>query len=65
MVVASDLSREDLVLAFKTSLADGGWPADWAEVVTDKNLDIASRWPAGTVVERRLDGFNSRPEDCG
>ncbi|MGB8503396.1 DUF7715 family protein [Mycobacterium sp.] len=66
MVVESELSREDLVLAFKTSLVDGGWPGEWAERVTDKNLEIAARWLAGTVVERRLDGFNSRPEwSCG
>jgi hypothetical protein len=62
MVVASDMTRQELVLAFKTSLADGGWPAEWAEDVTKENLAIAARWPAGTVVERRLDGFNSRPD---
>jgi hypothetical protein len=62
MVLETDLTREDMVLAFKTSLGDGGWPVEWAGDVAEENFAIAACWPAGTVVERRLDGFNSRPD---
>ena len=36
------MSRADLVLAFRTSLADGGWPIDWADAVADENSP--SQW---------------------
>lgn len=62
-VVDSALTRDELVLAFRTSLADGGWPREWAEDVADDNVFAASQFPAGTVVERRLDLLFSRPHD--
>ena len=57
MVVDSEMTRAQMVIAFQTSLTDGGWPAEWAEAATDENLEIAAWAPAGTVIERRLDGF--------
>ncbi|BDX30359.1 hypothetical protein TUM20985_09060 [Mycobacterium antarcticum] len=56
-VVESDLTREDVVLAFRTSLADGGWPADWAEELTEENVTIARRFPVHSVIGRELDGL--------
>jgi hypothetical protein len=57
MIVESGLTRDDVVLAFKTSLADGGWPVDWAEEVADDNLEIASQLPVGSNITRKLDNF--------
>lgn len=65
MVVESEMSREEMVLAFRTSLRDGGWPIEWAEGATDENLEIASWAPVGTVIERRLDGFCVRAVTLG
>lgn len=59
-VVEVDFTRAELIAAMQTSLADGGWPQDWAAEVVDDNLTIASAFPAGTVIERRLDGFQAR-----
>ncbi len=56
-VVESPMSRADLVLAFRTSLADGGWPANWADDVANENLAIAADLPEGAVIGRRLDEF--------
>ena len=57
MVVESEMSRADLVLAFQTSLDDGGWPVAWAEDVADENLEIAARLPVGAIVTRKLEKF--------
>jgi hypothetical protein len=57
MVVESEMTREEMILAFTTSLGDGGWPTAWAPDVADENLELADRLPAGTVIERRLDAF--------
>jgi hypothetical protein len=65
MVVESEMSREEMVLAFRTSLRDGGWPVEWAEGVADENLEIASWAPVGTVIERRLDDFCVRAVRLG
>ncbi|MFA5708720.1 hypothetical protein [Mycolicibacterium sp.] len=59
-VVEVDFSYDELVLAIQTSLADSGWPQNWAAEVVHDNLMIASMFPAGTVIERRLDGFSAR-----
>jgi hypothetical protein len=56
-VIESELSRDDAILAFQTSLVDGGWPIEWAENVTDENLAIADHFPIGCVIGRQLDGF--------
>jgi hypothetical protein len=57
MVVDSELTRDDLVLAFTTSLQDGGWPATWAEDVADDNRELASQLPAGSIIVRDGDEF--------
>ena len=56
-VVESALTRVDVVLAFQTSLVDGGWPIEWAEEVADDNLAVADDLSVGTVIGRRLDGL--------
>lgn len=56
-VTEVDITREELILAMQTSLADGGWPPDWAAEVADDNMMIASVFAVGTVIERRLDEF--------
>lgn len=55
MVVESAMSRDDVVLAFRTSLADGGWPRAWAEDVADDNLVIACQLPVGSIIVRNHD----------
>ncbi len=57
MVVESEMSREEVVLAFKTSLDDGGWPEEWAEEVADENLEIAAKLPVGAIVTRKLENY--------
>jgi hypothetical protein len=54
-----------MILAFTTSLGDGGWPTVWAQDVADENLELADRLPAGTVIERRLDAFCVRAVTMG
>lgn len=61
-VIETALTREELVMAFQTSLADGGWPAEWAEDVVEDNIYAASQFPVGTVVGRRLDWLISRAD---
>ena len=51
------VTRDELVLALRTSLIDGGWPPDWAEEIADENLAMAAAFPTGTVIERRLEEF--------
>ena len=57
MVVETEMTREDVVLAFDTSLGDGGWPRAWAEDVADDNLEIAAQLPVGAIITRRLGEF--------
>ncbi|ULE34463.1 DUF7715 family protein [Mycobacterium sp. IDR2000157661] len=57
MVVDTELTRDDVVLAFKTSLVDGGWPSEWAEAVADENLEIAAQLPVGTIIVRNLEKY--------
>jgi hypothetical protein len=49
--------RDDVVLAFRTSLADGGWPVEWADEVADENLEIATTLPAWTIIVRKLESY--------
>ncbi|WP_255355614.1 hypothetical protein [Agromyces sp. Soil535] len=37
-----------------------GWPVEWAADVAEEMLELASRWPAGTVIDRRVDQFRAR-----
>jgi hypothetical protein len=57
MVVESEMSRRELVLAFETSLGDGGWPTVWAEEVADENLEIAAELPVGAIITRKLENY--------
>lgn len=57
MVVESAMTRDDVVLAFETSLSDGGWPIAWAEDVADQNLETAAQLPLGAIIVRKLDEF--------
>ena len=57
MVVETEMTRDDVVLAFDTSLGDGGWPRSWAEDVADDNLGIAAQLPVGAIITRRLGEF--------
>lgn len=57
MVVESEMSRRDVVLAFETSLGDGGWPTAWAEEIADENLEIAAELPVGAIITRKLENY--------
>lgn len=57
MVVDTEMTREEVVLAFRTSLVDGGWPSEWAETIADDNLEIAAQLSAGTIIIRELEQF--------
>ena len=56
-IVEVAMTRDELILAMRTSLTDGGWPPEWAADVADDNICIASVFPVGTVIERRLNEF--------
>lgn len=60
LVAESELTRDEVILAMSTSLADGGWPVEWAEEVADDMLALAAHWPVGAVIQRRLDWFQVR-----
>jgi hypothetical protein len=57
MVVDSEMTRDDVILAFETSLSDGGWPIEWAEELADGNIEIAAQLPAGSIIDRKLEQF--------
>jgi hypothetical protein len=57
MVVESEMTRHDMVLAFETSLPDGGWPLEWAEEVAGDNMEIAAQLPVGSIIGRKLEQF--------
>jgi hypothetical protein len=57
MVVDSEMTRDDVVLAFRTSLYDGGWPGAWAEDVADDNLEIAAQLRTGSIIVRQFEQF--------
>jgi hypothetical protein len=65
MVVDSKMTRDEVVLGFKTSLADGGWPVEWAEDVADENLEIAAQLPAGAIIVRKLEQYFLRGARLG
>jgi hypothetical protein len=60
MVVESEMTREEVILAFETSLPDGGWPTEWAVQIADDNLEIANQLPVGSIITRKLDNFYLR-----
>jgi hypothetical protein len=51
------MAHDDVVLAFETSLPDGGWPIEWAEEVADDNIEIAAQLPGGSIIGRKLEQF--------
>ncbi len=57
MVVESEMNRRDVVLAFETTLGDGGWPTTWAEEIADENLEIAAQLPVGAIITRKLEDY--------
>ena len=57
MVVETNMTHDEVVLAFKTSLVDGGWPVELAEVVAEDNLEIAAQLRVGSIIIRELEDF--------
>jgi hypothetical protein len=57
MVIESPMTRDDVLLAFRTSLAAAGWPAEAADEVADDNLVLAAQLPPGAIIVRKLDSF--------
>lgn len=55
-----EFSREDMIMALRASLRDGGWPTEWAVELADGMLELASLWPEGAVIDRRIDDFGPR-----
>jgi hypothetical protein len=53
-------SEADYAEALRSSLEQQGWPAGIAESEADNLLELATFWPSGTVVERRLDSIMVR-----
>lgn len=53
-------TRDDYVLAIRSSLAAQGWPPSVADEIADAQLELASDYPTGTVLERRLDDIYAR-----
>jgi hypothetical protein len=57
-----ELSEEDYVEALRSSLEQQGWPTeDVAELATWLS-ELVGSWPAGAIVERRLDDIYIRTE---
>ncbi|RJQ72260.1 hypothetical protein D5S17_26255 [Pseudonocardiaceae bacterium YIM PH 21723] len=59
-VVDRDFSRDSYIRAVQDSFQRQGWPDSLADEVCDDLLELAARWPVGTVVERRLDEVRVR-----
>jgi hypothetical protein len=55
-----ELSVADFTTAIRTSIGDGGWPPEWAEIIAQDLLDFAAAWEVGTVVERDIWVFEAR-----
>ena len=53
-------THEDYVLAIRSSLAVQGWPPSVAEEIADGLRELASHYPVGAVLERRLDDIYAR-----
>jgi hypothetical protein len=49
------MSRGDYVDALRASLATQGWNPAAADILAEELLVLIDAWPAGAVVERRLD----------
>jgi hypothetical protein len=60
MVIESELTRDEIILAFQTSLRDGGWPVEVATDVADENIAIADGLAEGTVIGRLIDDLPVR-----
>jgi hypothetical protein len=55
-----DITWDEFVLALRSSLEEQGWDADWAEHDAKVLAEIASSYPDGVVLERRLFDIRSR-----
>jgi hypothetical protein len=55
-----EFSREDMIMALQASLRLEGWPTEWAVELADGMLELASLWPEGAVIDRRIDDFGPR-----
>jgi hypothetical protein len=53
-------TRADYVEALRSSLQQQGWPCEIADAEAAELLELVRFWPAGTVVERRLDVISVR-----
>jgi hypothetical protein len=53
-------TRADYVEALRSSLQQQGWPCEIAAAEAGELLELARFWPAGTVVDRRLDTIRVR-----
>jgi len=64
MVKEVELSEADYVEALGSSLAQQGWPTSDVDELAAWLAQLVSEWPAGTIVERRLDDINVRRSDA-
>jgi hypothetical protein len=55
MVKEVGLSEADYVEALRSSLAQQGWPTSDVQELAAWLAQLVSQWPAGTIVERRVD----------
>ena len=64
MVKEVELSEADYVEALRSSLAQQGWPTSDVGELAAWLAQLVSEWPAGTIVERRLDDIYVRRSDA-
>lgn len=61
-VAELDMSRDEYLEAFRSSLASGGWNAEAAEDLASEMLGIAADFPLNAVMERCLDVVRCRAQ---
>jgi hypothetical protein len=57
-----ELSEEDYVEALRSSLQQQGWPTEDVGELAASLIELVDTWPAGAIVERRLDDIYLRAE---
>jgi hypothetical protein len=57
-----ELSGEDYVEALRSSLEQQGWPTEDVAELAAWLSELVDSWPAGAIVERRLDDIYIRTE---
>jgi len=55
-----ELSPSDYIEALRSSLEAQGWPTEDVEELAVWLVQLVDSWPAGTIVERRLDDIAVR-----